>query len=406
MKNILFITESYEIAPSPNGNIVRILANKMQEEGFNISVLALKNQYVKKQSIVNGVKVYRSSTHIEWAVMYSKMPKIIKSALIRVINVFKLIFVFMHPLRSPIVLLNLYRRSKKIVSEDKIDTVIGVYRDAETAYCAYKLKNKFPKLKLVIYTLDAISGGVCSNKFIGVEKHIKKCRKLEEKFVNQCDLYLPLVAHKSIYEHRFKEYIDKIKYVDLPNLTICDYDLKHNNEKINFVFTGMMTETNADCSYFLRVFESLSKIVPCEFNLYGGISDSLLKKVEKLEGQVIFHGKRTQNELYHIREKADVLCTFGNNYSCGVPCKIFEYIGTKKPILATYKIDDDAGKFYLEKYPKAILIKESEDLVEEHAKFIVSSLDEIKNLIITNEEIEFRFYKNTPREFIDLIKEM
>ena len=409
MKNVLFVTESYEIAPSPNGNIVKILASNMQKEGFNVSVLALENQFIKKDNVCDGVKVYRSKTYLEWKIAYSKLPKIIKSVLVRIVKAFKLLFISKHPLTSPIVLNKLYNRGKKIVKKDKIDVVIGVYRDAETAYTAYKLKEKFPNLKLVIYTLDAISGGVCSNKLVSIEKHVKKCKKLENKFIKACDLYLPLVSHKSVYEGRLTGVENKVKFVDLPNLLTTDFDYSNeNNGVINFTFTGMMTETNADCSYFLSVFDKLSKITPCVFNLYGGISDKMLKKIKDmgLEEKVIFNGKRTQEELFEVRKQADVLCTFGNDHPCGVPCKIFEYLGTKKPILAFYKIDKDAGKVYLEKYSKSIIIKESEGQEEYHAKFILDRFNEIKNVEVNNQEIEKIYYKNTPKEFIDLIKEI
>ena len=409
MKNVLFVTESYEIAPSPNGNIVKILASQMQKEGFCVSVLALKNQFIKKDADSEGIKVFRVGTYLEWKLTYLKIPKFIKSVLIRIVKGLKLLFTPMHPLTSPLVLKNLYRRGKKIVKNYKIDVVVGVYRDAETAETAYKLKKKFPNLKLAIYTLDAISGGVCSNKFVSSKMHNKRCKKLEEKFVRACDLYLPLVSHKNVYEGRFKGFEDKIKYVDLPNLLLNDYDYgKESNEIINFTFTGMMTETNADCSYFLSVFEKLLEITPCVFNLYGGISDSILKKIKEkgLESKVIFYGNRTQEELVNIRKQADVLCTFGNYHPCGVPCKIFEYIGTKKPILAFYKIDDDAGKVYLESYSKSIILKEQEGCEEEHTRFILNKLAEIKNVIVTNQEIEKIYYKNTPKEFIDLIKEI
>jgi len=47
-KNILFITESYHYAPSPNGNCVEKVARELVHQGDNVTVLTLKKSGNKK----------------------------------------------------------------------------------------------------------------------------------------------------------------------------------------------------------------------------------------------------------------------------------------------------------------------------------------------------------------------
>lgn len=51
-KNILFITESYKISPSPNGNCVEKLAKELIGSGDKIIVLTLKNQEIKEKNVL------------------------------------------------------------------------------------------------------------------------------------------------------------------------------------------------------------------------------------------------------------------------------------------------------------------------------------------------------------------
>ena len=72
-KNILFITESYHYAPSPNGNCVEKVANELVAQGDSVSILTLKNQESKEIfECIEGVNVFRVNTYAEWRVLFGK----------------------------------------------------------------------------------------------------------------------------------------------------------------------------------------------------------------------------------------------------------------------------------------------------------------------------------------------
>lgn len=414
-KRVLFITESYDKNPSPNGNCIKIIADELIERGNSISVLTLKNQVAKQNSIINHVNVTRVNTYGEWRIIFANhVPKIIKRCGSKVIKLLKYIFIPLHPFRSPGVLISLYKAGCKIIENNKIDVVVGVYRDFETAYAGALLKKKYPHVKLCIYTLDAISGGVCSNPLISQKKHIRKCHKWETYFLKKCDKFCIMKTHASIFEaEKFLPYSDKIVKLDIPNLCIPKLDKSSISNTtpdiLKFVFTGMLSETNADCTFFIKVFEEISKKIEVRFDIYGGISEKLLvllKDSGMYNKEIFFHGRVSQKELSSIRNEADIFLNFGNIHPCGIPCKIFEYIPMRKIIVSFYKIENDASYAYLSRYPKAILLEEKSGREMEYADKIIEFWKEKKNMDIPLEMIMKEFYENTPSAFIDVIENM
>lgn len=256
-KNILFITESYHYAPSPNGNCVEKVARELVHQGDNVTVLTLKNQETKNNfECIDGVKVFRVNTYAEWKVLFGYFGiNMISRSVSKIFKLLKNIFIPLHPFRSPGVLLNLYILGKRIIIDEQIDTIIAVYRDFETAMSGALLAKKYPRVWTMLYSLDAISGGVCSNQFVSEKTHIKKCQKWEKYFMDTFDVFCPMKSHRAVYDTTlYNKYRNKIKYLDIPNLLSDDYNYSINQDStVNFVFTGMLTESNADCCFFLKI---------------------------------------------------------------------------------------------------------------------------------------------------------
>lgn len=414
-KRVLFITESYGQNPSPNGNCVKIIADELMKKNDYVSILTLKNQIIKQDSIIDSVSVKRVNTYVEWRIIFSdNIPKIVKRCGSKIIKILKYVFIPMHPFRSPGVLRSLYKAGCEIIEEEQIDTIVGVYRDFETAYAGVLLKRRYPHIKLCIYTLDAISGGVCSNPLINQKKHIKKCKKWEICFLKKCDVFCIMKSHASIFkDEKYVPFKNKIVELDIPNLCIPKDERRSNaantDNIIRFIFTGMLSETNADCSFFLKVFKEILKITQARFDIYGGVSEKtlgLLKNSGMYDKNVFFHGRVSQEELSAIRKNADVFLNFGNMHPCGIPCKIFEYIPMRKIIVSFYKIENDASYDYLIRYPKAILLKEDYGCELEYAHKILKFWKEKKDIDISLETIKKEFYNNTPSAFINVIENL
>ena len=407
-KNILFITESYHYAPSPNGNCV--VAKELIHQGDNVTILTLKNQEAKKNfECIDGVNVFRVNTYAEWRVLFSNFGvNMISRVVSKIFKLLKNIFVPLHPFRSPGVLFNLYFLGKRIIINEQIDTIVAVYRDFETAMSGALLAKKYPRVWGMLYSLDAISGGVCSNQFVPENVHKKKCQKWEKYFMETFDIFCPMKSHKAVYDTTlYNKYRKKIKYLDIPNLLSDEYSYNINQDStVNFVFTGMLTESNADCRFFLKIFKIYIEKETAVFNIYGGISNgikNILKEMKLWNRNIFFHGRVSQEDLINIRNQATVFLNFGNEHSCGIPCKIFEYMSTGKMILSFSKIKDDASTPYLEKYGNALILMEDDKQIERYVKKINEFITQNIGYQISKKDINNMFYENTPKAFSDMI---
>ena len=118
-----------------------------------------------------------------------------------------------------------------------------------------------------------------------------------------------------------------------------------------------------------------------------------------LNDKIFLLGNVPHSEIKDIQNNATALINFGNSYSCAIPCKIFEYISTQRPIISFYKIDEDAGIPYLKKYPNILLIKEDESLLEENANRLKLFLE--KNIGVNGAfDLGDVYYANTPENMV------
>lgn len=257
-------------------------------------------------------------------------------------------------------------------------------------------------------------GGVCSNHTISPEKHKKKCEKWELYFAKQYDYLCPMISHKPIFQREeLEQYKNKIYYVDIPNLDtgwLSNIDEKiQQDEEISFVYTGMMSETSGDCSFFLYLIPLILKECRVRFDIYGGISESISEKLNETEllNRVIFyHGRVTQDELVTIRKNADILVNFGNEHECGIPCKIFEYMSTGKRIISFKKIANDASEPYLVRYGNALVLQEDYSKGEECSKQILNFIQRNNDVQITAADLLDKFRLNTPECFADFLEDI
>lgn len=353
--------------------------------------------------------MFRVNTYAEWRVLFSNFGvNMISRVVSKIFKLLKNIFVPLHPFRSPGVLFNLYFLGKRIIINEQIDTIVAVYRDFETAMSGALLAKKYPRVWGVLYSLDAISGGVCSNQFVPENVHKKKCQKWEKYFMETFDIFCPMKSHKAVYDTTlYNKYRKKIKYLDIPNLLSDEYSYNINQDStVNFVFTGMLTESNADCRFFLKIFKIYIEKETAVFNIYGGISNgikNILKEMKLWNRNVFFHGRVSQEDLINIRNQATVFLNFGNEHSCGIPCKIFEYMSTGKMILSFSKIKDDASTPYLEKYGNALILVEDDKQIERYVKRINEFITQNIGYQISKKDINNMFYENTPKAFSDMI---
>ena len=104
-----------------------------------------------------------------------------------------------------------------------------------------------------------------------------------------------------------------------------------------------------------------------------------------------------------IERKADVLLNIGNVIPGMVPSKIFEYMSTCKPIITTFRNENDTSLEYLKKYDSCLAIDEQNSSIKDNANKLTCYLANINNLTVDREKVQRTFANNTPKAFVDEI---
>lgn len=137
-----------------------------------------------------------------------------------------------------------------------------------------------------------------------------------------------------------------------------------NNSRMRLTYSGIFMIYNTP-KYFLKAFKELSIEHPdiakdIELHFIGFLRKQNEKLVKKLNlGEFVFnHGFLDHNDAIKRLKNSDVFWMTLNNrekIESVVPGKIYEYIGTQKPIIGF--VPDGAAKSVLQEYPASYICK-------------------------------------------------
>lgn len=417
-KNILFLTDAYYYNPSPNGICVKIVADELVNRGHDVTVLTCKTKVKQKSfEVIDGANVYSRQRGIGYwlrnlADSKNGISKSVFEFISKVVSyLWVMLGAFVWPLRSPFVIFRYYRNAKKLFKRVKFNTIVGAYLGIEETLAAIMIKKKFKEVKLVIYTLDAMTGRA-SPVLFGSKSLARKSIERWEKYVyKKADSICVMNSHREHHKNaKYDRFRHKFKYMDIPYLKPRDtgIDYARGNGKIKIVYTGFTSKVTGDPGYFIRLLKDLPDV---EFHLYGKRDEyveELIRDSGLLNKQIFTNGRLEHKDILRIQENSDFLVSFGCMHSCMVPCKIFEYMTALKPIISFYKVKEDASYPYIERYPDSILIEEAEDKFQENLERLINFIYNTPRKQITNEYLLENYYNNTPHpmadEIIDNIK--
>ena len=412
-KKIGILVESYYRTPQPNGICTRAIAEELYKQDHDVTVFTSKRGLNQpKSEKVNGIEILRFNRSLAFLFRnisnyYTKrlsiIARLISKTLFKIDNSLKF---FAWPLHSILLIFKYIYAVNKVHKNKELDVLVGVYLHLEEVIAAIIIKKNFPKIKLVIYTLDALSGRTVP-KIFGTKKFAEISVKLWEKIIfNNADIICAMESHREHYNHPSYDNIrTKLKFMDIPYLKFKKNDalIERKSDKVSIVYTGFSSETTGAPFYFI---EALKLIKNVEFHMYGGRS----KNVERFIGEsgllnkvIYLHGRKPHDEIIKIQQSADILVNFGNDNSCMVPSKIFEYISNKKPIISFYNISNDASYPYLKRYANSLLIKEEKALFEENVNSLEKFIFADNYTEISDDFLLKNFYNNTPYPMVEEI---
>lgn len=101
---------------------------------------------------------------------------------------------------------------------------------------------------------------------------------------------------------------------------------------------------------------------------------------------------------------ADVLLSLGNGVDNQVPSKLFDYLASGKPILHLAKLQTDPCLAYLEKWPLACIVQESEGVTPQVLARVRAFLREKGRLRLPFAEAARLYPENTPEHAVSLFE--
>ncbi|MBU0472624.1 MAG: glycosyltransferase [Bacteroidetes bacterium] len=293
--------------------------------------------------------------------------------------------------------------AKNVLLEEKFDLIFVSIPPFSQFEIAAKLKNEF-NIPLIVDYRDLWFGNHFG--FYPTPYHKYKHKKLEYASLKATDKIITVNRRMkemllTTYPFLSFEDFDIIPHGFDPEDFINVKPINFETKKLRILYSGIFYE-NITPKYLLKAYKELSKERPditenIELHFVGHFRKENKKLVKKLNlyENVIEHGYLNHSDVLRYIVSVDVLWVMlgnGTNMDMVSAGKLFEYFGTRKPIIAT--VPDGASKTSAENY-KASFITKPDD-INEIKKMLVNifELYHKNQLPIPDEEYVIKYDRN------------
>lgn len=379
--HVILLTTYFPPVISVASNRMIAFAKYLDKTKFNISVIALD---------IKGSDAFHPPDNVK--VHYVKNNQFIKLATFN--NHSSFVIHKLKAIWNKFVLLtgineysswkkNALAKAKEIISSDENTVILSSFPVEAPIELALDIKALFPKVKVICDLRDALS----ANPFVS-DKIRERYRDLEKKILQNADIISTVSEPiKSGLEKKVLNH--KVALSEIRNG--FDFEIPHNNI-FNEIFTISYVGTfhgKIKPYTFFHALKNIKELQP-DFNFrlnLIGIGHSIIIP-DYLKENTIITFKVSHQEALNAMFKSDVLLLLipATGYKGIFSGKIFEYLGSLKPIIAAVDKDDVAAQ----------LIKDC------NAGFIASFEDEkeIAEAILN----AYKLWKN--REVLEFNKEL
>ncbi len=266
-----------------------------------------------------------------------------------------------------------YKKLGKLLRENDYTAIISTCECFSSHRNVLHLKQKTKiKTPWIAYFMDPYSYYIENSGTKG------SLLKTEEQVYSTADLILTTEEiYRENQTNRFATYLHKTHPFKFGNFKRNTAELSKDifiPEKINCVYVGsLLNEKIRSPKYFYEIINTLddrfhfhiicNKMTEANRRLYE-------ETVTKKHNVTLYHNLPL-NECLGIMRHADILINLGNKSVNQTPSKVFDYIGSARPIVNFYSLDNDTSKYYLQKYPCKINIKENEEYIDENASLLI-----------------------------------
>ena len=394
MSNIVILSTFYLNIPSANGLCARNLVDAFRSKGHNVFVVCYDKKTLSDEP--NREHVFtipqladKASGHLQ---KIKRMSRILQGNITPLLKE-KLVDLY-------------YNRICEISKIVKIDAIVAMFFPLEGIEAMYKFSSEMPKVKTIIYELDSIGDGVLD--FVTKNFYNRVYVSwLREKYKCVTSVVV-MKSHEKYWINQFgRDFANKMIVADLPIIVARSQGKRQaSNEPLKMIYSGLIEKRYRSPTYLLSVLQELEKKIEFEISFYSkGDCESEIAETAKNVKAIKRLGYVTPEELDKATIEADFLVSIGNSVSRSVPSKLMSYISYGKPIIHFSSQKNDVCCEYLDKYPLALVVNQS-DLVEKSCEKIVAFLENAKGKILDYNFIQKEFILNDPKYSAELILQM
>ena len=241
-----------------------------------------------------------------------------------------------------------YKKALEIIKNNNIDTIITTSPPHSTQLIGLKLKKK-TNIKWIADIRDPWTEIYYNKEFYKTSFANKLDYKYEQQVINNADKVIVVSnSIKQAFSKNKKELLNKINIISNGFDTDDIIESSNsNNNKINIVYTGTISDI-----YPMNIFIDAIKLLSnknISIKLVGQVNEIFKQKIEteKLTNIFEFVGQVSHEESLEYLSKADIalllIPEIKDNKGI-LTGKFFEYLGSKKIILAIGPSDGDVAK--------------------------------------------------------------
>ena len=362
-KNILLVCFSFPPFPGIGGRRWAKFAKHLAQNGFNVHVLAAENTSGQKSqwtddTVHPSIKIDTFSLGLSR--VFSFYPKTFFEKLTyKALSIKADLFIRGNKQDKIYFVRNeILRMADKLISENKIDTLIVTIPPYKLSYYLLPLKKKYPALKFIVDYRDPWTDNKSYHGFADItSEDLAAETEYEIEVLQTADVIFDVNKHSlDVLKNKTNS---KAKFIHLPNGFDLD-DYKFTEAKsdcspvLRFVYSGSFYP---NLIYLLKpIINSLNKLEKenialyklLRFDFYGNMDHEAIHLLKQLNCKAItFHGNLPQKEVLDEIYQSDFCLLFSAaDHNHALNTKFYEYLFMRKPILY-FGNKGDASDFIL-----------------------------------------------------------
>ena len=399
---VIFLTNNYLPTPNANGVCIHAIAKECVNSGHRAHVMCTGSRRYGYNDVIDGVNVHYLKNSLDSSLLlYYEVHR--RSVLARTAQFVgraialskKAIHIKDYPLRDNLLVRRYVKECQSIITKTDDVIVVASYTPIEAIKAGAQLKQLFPRIRTVYYSLDTLSNE-SGFGFLPEAVRTNMGLKQELKYFGVYDKILLMNCHKKHYEAvEFSGYYSKMMWADFP-LFQPSADFSHD-KTWKIVYTGTLYRGIRNPRPALDFLSGLLGTYSVHFYGHSDCDDIIEEYELKFPGHVVKHGLVSHQEAKKAASEADILLSIGNAHTQMAPSKIFEQMSTGKPIIHLYSEESDPCLPLLSEYGNALCV----DATNVFNASFTSFINGLK--VLSKAELNGKFHEASPKFTVKLI---